>query len=69
MNVVGNAFAWGIDYNKQVPSYGTWWSAITWDISGTGTHSYNSSYILSSVSQGMDAFILKYLKANEKDCK
>ncbi len=39
--------------------------ARTWNIGGVGTHGNDPDYI----SQNMDTFIVKYLRANEKDCK
>ena len=42
--------------------------ATTWDTGGYGTHGGDAGYILQSVSEYLDRFILEYLRANESAC-
>ena len=42
--------------------------ASTWDTATYGTHGGNAGFILQSVSEDMDRFVLEYLRVNEKSC-
>ena len=45
------------------------WSATTWNTYGFGTHGYNSTTIVSLVSQLTDKLIDEYLRVNAGTCK
>ena len=71
VNVVGKAFAIILEYNKIVydPLSGLNFSAPTWDSSITGTHGGSrANFILSSVSELMDKFLVEFLRVNEESC-
>ena len=42
--------------------------ATTWDTGKTGTHGNNSEYIISSVREKVDEFLVEYLRVNDKAC-
>lgn len=44
-------------------------SATTWTRGSTGTHGRNPGFIVQSVSEHVDAFLVEYLRVNEKDCR
>ena len=70
VNVVGRGFSWGMDYKKLVydaVSDETFY-ATTWNIGSAGTHGGDAGYILQSVSESLDSFILAYLRVNEDAC-
>lgn len=71
VNVVGKAFSIGLEYNKKVYDHlsGLSNAATTWDMRSLGTHGENAGYILSSISQDMDQFLLKFLRVNEDACE
>ena len=70
VNVVGRGFSWGMDYKKLVYDAvsGETNYATTWDIGGAGTHGGDAGFILQSVSESLDSFILEYLRVNEDAC-
>ena len=70
VGVVGRAFGIETKYQKMVRDTATEleYTATTWDISTTGTHSRNSSYILATVAKYADKFIDEYLRVNEDAC-
>ena len=39
--------------------------AVTWDTGSYGTHSGNAGFILQSLSEHLDRFVLEYLRVNE----
>ena len=43
--------------------------AATWVRSSTGTHGTEASYVLSSLSAHMDAFLVEYLRVNDEACE
>ena len=43
--------------------------AVTWDTGSHGTHGGNAGYILQSVSEHLDRFVLEYLRVNEAACR
>ena len=71
VNVIGDAFNVALRYNKLVHdrlsgisnAAGTWWTSVT------GTHGGDAGYILSSVSQRMDRFLVEFLRVNEAACE
>lgn len=70
VNIVGNAFAVDFDLNKVFFDYfsETYGPAATWRRGVTGTHGYDSSYIVSAVSELADTFIDEYLRVNDEAC-
>ena len=70
LNVVGSAFSISVEYLKWVKDRASGISsgATTWARGSTGTHGRDASYILSAVSQHVDAFIDEYLRVNEAAC-
>ena len=71
ITVVGKSFSVSIAYYKLVMDLASaeFFPAITWRRGITGMHGRSSSYILSSVSEGMDEFIDEYLRVNASACK
>ena len=71
VNVVGMAFNTSLEYNKPVHDLASDVTGVasTWDISLTGTHGGGSNYILSTISELMDRFLVEYLRVNEAACK
>ena len=69
VNVVGYGFSIGAEFKKAVRSYGELGTAATWRTGITGTHGNSKDYILSSIPELLDEFIVGYLRVNEKDCK
>ena len=71
VNVVGRAFNTSLEYNKQVHDLASDVTSVAsmWDISFTGTHGGSSNYILSTISELMDRFLVEYLRVNEAACK
>ncbi len=71
VSLVGNAFALRLQIKKLVfdPHFsGSPGVATTWDNSSIGTHDSSAGYILSGVSQHMDAFLVEFLRVNEAAC-
>ncbi len=70
VNVVGPAYNISVEYNKVVFDLASGESSLaaTWDRGSTGTHGREAGYILSSVSQHMDQFLVEYLRVNEEHC-
>ena len=71
VNVVGRAFNTSLEYNKPVHDLASDVTGVasTWDIGFTGTHGGGSNYILSTISELMDRFLVEYLRVNEAACK
>ena len=74
VSVVSSAFSVALRFNKQVydPASGESYLAPTFAIGTTGTHGSDgasSSYILGSVSELLDQFLLQYLRVNESACE
>lgn len=71
INVLGSAFSIDIDFVKWVTDmHGKAGPARTWNSGSTGTHGPGGkNYIMSSLSQHLDKFILRYLQVNEADCQ
>ena len=68
--VVGRAFSWSVTYNKFVhdEAIDQRGMANTWRSGGTGTHGGDAGYILQSLSESLDRFVLEYLRINEDAC-
>ena len=71
VHVAGNAFHVRLGYQKWVHDSLSDLSGrvTTWDTGSTGTHGDDASYILSSVSQDMDQFLLEFLRVNDDACE
>ena len=71
VHVVEWAFSHSLEYRKLFydPLSGTLGLATTWDIGVTGTHGGDAGYILSSVSQNMDRFLVEFLRVSEAGCR
>ena len=71
VTAVRNAFSASLEFSKYLndgSSKISWW-AVTWEQAYTGTHSNDSGYILSSISEMMESFLVEYLRVNEKACE
>ena len=70
VNVVGRAYSIDVEYHKWVFDLASGESiwAPTWISGGAGTHGGRAAYILSSVSQHLDEFLVEYLRVNEEHC-
>lgn len=70
VNVSGPAFSISLKYNKWVfdPASVKNGYATTWDIRSTGTHGGGATFILSSLSEDLDRFLVEYLRVNESAC-
>ena len=69
-SVVGAAFHSLVEYNKILfdPASGENNSATTWSSSVTGTHGRDPGYIIQSISEKLDKFLVEYLRVNEEAC-
>ena len=56
-------------FEDEINGIHGFWSATTWDTYGFGTHGYNSTTIVSLVSQLTDKLIDEYLRVNADACK
>ena len=70
INVIANAYDISVGFNKRVfdPRSGLSSMAITWYRGSTGTHDQDASFIISNLSEHIDAFIVEYLRVNEQEC-
>ena len=70
VNVVGRAFNIGLEYSKPVydPLSDSHGVATTWNKGMVGTHGGDAGYILSSISELMDTFLVEFLRVNEEAC-
>ena len=68
--VAGVGFSLTVTYNKVVYDgvSGEMSYAMTWDITSAGTHGGDAGFILQSLSEYLDRFILEYLRVNEDAC-
>ena len=71
VNVVGPAFGVGVEFNKYVFDYASEHSflAATWNSRSAGTHGGDAGYLVSSISQHLDIFLVEYLRVNEEACE
>tara|TARA_Y100001935_G_scaffold57810_1_gene48365 strand:- start:13254 stop:13739 length:486 start_codon:yes stop_codon:yes gene_type:complete len=68
INVIGNAFSTSLQFQRNtfyiVGEKFYTKRAISWEISGSGTHGRDSEYIIDVIDRNMDSFINNFLKAN-----
>ena len=59
-----------LEFNKRVSDSlsGESFRAATWHSASTGTHGRDADYILQGLSEGLDRFVLEYLRVNEAAC-
>ena len=41
---------------------------MTWDLGATGTHGGDAGYVLQTLSEFVDTFVVEYLRVNEAAC-
>lgn len=70
VNVVGRAFNIRLEYEKLVRDVATGklGRAPTWNTGGIGTHGGDAGYIVSTLSEKLDQFLVEYLRVNESAC-
>ena len=70
VNVSGPAFSTSLQYKKLVLDLASVKNgyAATWNTGSTGTHGGDAGYILSSLSEDLDQFLVEYLRVNESAC-
>ena len=70
VHVARGGFSLRVNYRKRLydPVSDESFYATTWTIGGTGTHSGDAGFILQSLSEHLDGFILAYLRVNEDAC-
>ena len=71
VQALGRAFHISFAFRKMVQdvvSKESWWTT-TWENASLGTHDGDANFILSSVSQQMDEFLVDYLRVNEDACE
>ena len=70
VDVVGDAFSVNLNFGKEVvePWSQQFGFASTWNIGGVGMYVGDANYILWSVSQYIDAFLVEFLRVNEEAC-
>jgi len=68
--VVGRAWSLHVRYVKHLsdPVTGETSLAPAWQEGVFGTHSGDPGYIIQSLSEELDKFLVEYLRVNEKDC-
>lgn len=67
---VGNALTWSLDYTRWLDmGYGESKHATIWSDQSIMTHGYDKAFIMQSLSEAADEFILKYLTVNEQACE
>ena len=70
INVEGMAVNISVAFKKRVfdPRSGLSSYATTWHRGSAGTHGQDASFIISGLSEHIDAFILEYLRVNGQEC-
>ena len=70
VSVAGPAMCLRVEYVKRLrdPLSGETFPAGTWMESSTGTHSGDDGFIVQSVSELLDKFLVEYLRVNEEAC-
>ena len=70
VNVVGPAMCLRVEYVKRLkdPVSGETFPAGTWMESSTGTYGGDDGFIVQSVSELLDKFLVEYLRVNEEAC-
>ncbi len=71
VRVLGLAFAVEIRFSKVLydPVSNEAWPSETWRNSAIGTHGRDGDYIMQFLSEGMDRFLVEYLRVNEGACR
>ena len=71
INVVGPAFSIRLAHHKQVTDKrsGVDWTVATWHIGSTGTHGGHAGYILNTLGEHVDQFLIEFLRVNEAACE
>ena len=71
VNIVGPAYSISVEFKKILsdPLSLVTWPATTWDDGSTGTHGGDSRYILSSISEHIDRFLVQFLRVNDEACR
>ena len=72
MHVLGPAFSAYLFYEKPLHDAvsGLTVTSPAWiSLVGTGTHGGEPSFLLQSLSESLDGFVLEYLRVNESACK
>lgn len=70
IKVVGLAFRIDIQFRRILYQYNRLLNgfASTWETGSTGTHGKDAQYILGSLSQHLDSFLVDFLRVNEPAC-
>ena len=70
IHVVGPAFWVRLEYQKLLkdPVTTSKLGATTWQHGSLGTHAADGGYIIQSLSEELDSFLVKYLRVNEGAC-
>ena len=71
ITVVNNAYAMVLSFHKFVFDLisSLTHQTPTWISTKTGTHGNDRGYIMSSLSEEIDIFLVEYLRVNESDCE
>lgn len=71
IGVLRCAFSIHVQYHKRLFDYqsGLSFGTVTWERNTIGIHGKDSRFILSSVSEFLDNFLVEYLRVNEKACE
>lgn len=71
INVVGPAFSIRLAHHKQVTDKRSDvdWTVATWHIGSTGTHGGHAGFILNSLGEHVDQFLIEFLRVNEEACE
>ena len=67
----GTAFTWDVSFMKMLsdPMTGATLLSETWTTGGLGTHGDDAGYIMQSLSESLDRFVLEYLRVNGDSCE
>ena len=70
VSVVGRAFVTRLEYHKRVIDLasGNMWQAATWSTAIAGSHGRDANFILVTVFELMDLFLVEFLRVNEGSC-
>ena len=70
VTVAGSAFSVRVEFHKRLfdPVSDETWPARTWNEGTTGRHVGDGGYIMQTLSESLDRFLLEYLRVNEDSC-
>lgn len=70
LSLVNQAFHVSIELVRFVldTGFGMPGTVVVWETERLGTHAGDSGFILGAISQSVDEFLTKYLRANENNC-